>query len=333
MKPRPFPILFITASRIGDAVLASGLVSALATQIPTARFTIVGSALTAPLFAHTPGLERLIVMEKRAAGGHWFELWRQVRGRRWGLVVDLRGSPISGFLRRARRAVHRKGSIGQHKVVEAARLLRLEGDPPAPHLYTSDKIEARAEALTAGAGPILAIAPAANWVGKTWPAERFAAVARRLLAAGGGLAGGRLMVLGAWRDKVVTDEVKAVAPSGRQIDLVGAEDLLVCYAALKRARLFIGNDSGLMHLAAAAGIPTLGLFGPSDETAYGPWGPTARAVRGPQPFKRFLEIDPSLSQAVCHMTDLPVGTVLASAEALIAETPPPFLQENKAMHA
>jgi ADP-heptose:LPS heptosyltransferase len=322
MTRKPFPILFISPSRIGDAVLASGLVRALVEKVPGARFTVVGSALTAPLFADTPGLERTIVMEKQPLAGHWVALWRQVSAVRWGLVVDLRGSGISALLRRARRAVHSGSSGAEHKVVEAARLHRLERDPPAPFLYTSDKTEARAAELTAGEGPILAVAPSANWVGKAWPAERFAAVARDLLGAGGPLKGGRVMVLGVWRDREAADQVKAAVSSRRCIDLVGAEDLLVCYAALKRARLFIGNDSGVMHLAAAAGAPTLGLFGPSDETLYGPWGATSRSVRGPRTFEEFRHIDPTLSHAVSHMMDLPTGQVLAAAEALLEETQP-----------
>ena len=326
MTDKSFPILFITASRVGDAVLASGLIRTLVEQVPAARFTIVASDLTAPLFAAVPGLDRLIIMEKAPAGRHWLDLWNKVRHRHWGLVVDLRGSALSGFLRRSRRAVHRKQGEPIHKVIEAARLLNLEASPPAPFLYTSAEDEARAQALTAGLGPILAIAPAANWVGKIWPAERFAVVARRLLADDGPLAGGRLMVLGGPEDLVHAGPVMTAVPRWRCIDLVGREGLLVCYAALKRARLFIGNDSGLMHLAAAAGAPTLGLFGPSDEALYAPWGPWTRAVRGTRSFESHHSVDPELNQAICHMMELAVPTVLAAAKALIADTQPERIQ-------
>lgn len=324
MTKAAFPILFIAPSRIGDAVLASGLVKVLVDHAPRARFTFVGSALTAPLFADTPGLERLIVMEKRPLGAHWVKLWREVREVKWGLVVDLRGSALSALLKRSKRAVYVKQATPEHKVIEAARLLQFEERPPSPFLFTSAETQARAAALTAGAGPILAIAPAANWIGKAWPAERFAAVARRLLGPGGALAGGRLMVLGARRDRDIALPVAAAAAKDRRIDLIGVEDLLVCYAALKQARLFIGNDSGVMHLAAAAGTPTLGLFGPSDETVYGPWGETARSVRGPRSFEDFRAIDPTLSHAMCHMMDLSTATVLAAAETLIAQTAQPL---------
>ncbi|MGC1301369.1 MAG: glycosyltransferase family 9 protein, partial [Caulobacteraceae bacterium] len=101
---------------------------------------------------------------------------------------------------------------------------------------------------------------------------------------------------------------------------VGRVDLLTAYALLKRARLFIGNDSGLMHLSAAAGAPTLGLFGPSDERLYAPWGPKARALRGPRDFETFKRIDPSLNQVVCHMFDLPTPWVTAAARKLFLET-------------
>jgi ADP-heptose:LPS heptosyltransferase len=324
MTAGPFPILFITATRIGDAVLSSGLIRRLSEEIPNARFTIVAGPAAAPLFRELPNLDRLIFMEKSKDGGHWFRLWRQVRGRRWGLIVDLRGSAISAFLRRGRRAVFRRaGGEPAHKVVDAARLLKIEGDPPAPFLYTSPETEARADELTAGEGPILALAPAANWVGKTWPLERFAQTAMRLLGRDGAMAGGRLMILGGPEDAKVLHGFRDVVPRERLIDLVGKVDLLTSYAALKRARLFVGNDSGLMHLAAAAGAPTLGLFGPSDDRLYAPWGPHARVLRGPRSLDQIRHIDPQLQQAVCHMMDLTVEAVVAAAIDLHNETQGP----------
>lgn len=318
MAPGHFPILFITATRIGDAILSSGLIKRLHDEIPNARFTIVAGPAAAPLFAEVPNLDRIIVLEKSKSGGHWFDLWRQVRGRQWGLVVDLRGSGISRFLSAKRRAVFRKGPDGVHKVLEAARTLRIEDDPAPPHIFTSEAIDAYADELTAGTTPILALAPAANWIGKTWPIERFSQVAMRLLRSGGPLAGGRLMVIGGPGDEGLAKSLRDVALH-RIIDLTG-KDLLTAHACLKRARLFIGNDSGAMHLAAAAGCPTLGLFGPSDERLYAPWGETARIVRGGREFEQIKAVDPGFTQALCHMMDLPVDKVVQAATDLLAET-------------
>ena len=322
-----FPILFITATRIGDAVLSSGLIKRLSDEIPDARFTVVAGPAAAPLFEEIPNLDAVIAFAKAKDGSHWFDLWRQVRGRRWGLVVDLRGSALSRFLSTRRRAIHRKvGGAPTHKVLEAARTLRIEDEPAPPHLFTTSETEARARDLTAGKGPILALAPAANWVGKTWPIERFSRVAMRLLASEGPLKGGRLMVLGGPDDHKLAQGLRDVVGRKQFIDLTDNVDLLTAYACLKHARLFIGNDSGAMHLAAAAGTPTLGLFGPSDERLYGPWGPKARAVRGPRNFEQIRSVDPSFTQALCHMMDLDVETVAAAARSLLADTDETFAE-------
>jgi len=323
MAEKPFPILFVTGTRIGDAILSSGLIKRLHDEIPNARFTVAAGPLATPLFEQVPGLERLIPMAKEKRSGHWFKLWTQVRGRRWGLVVDLRGSGLSRVLSSRKRAVYRRvpGAEPVHKVIEAARVLKVEDAPPDPYLYTSPEIEAAAAAyLGTGAGPILAVAPGANWVGKTWPAERFAEVATRLLSPDGPMAGGRLLIVGGTADKVAAQAIKYAVSRDRVIGEPGQLDLLTTYACLKQARLFIGNDSGAMHLAAAAGAPTLGLFGPSDDRLYGPWGPAARAVRGPRDFETFKRIDPDLSHAVGHMFDLRVETVLTAAKALLKDT-------------
>jgi len=321
MPSRSFPILFITSTRIGDAVLSSGLVRRLADEMPDASFTVVAGPLSAPLFECVPNLEALIVLRKKSFAGHWFDLWRRTRRRSWGLIVDLRGSMISKFLKRRKRAVHRSADeTGRHKVLEAAHLLALDDDPPAPHLYIDEGRRAAAAELTAGAGPILALGPAANWVGKVWPVERFANTANRLLGPDGPMAGGRLMILGGPEDVRSVDELRRAVPKERLIDLVGQADLLTAAACLAHARLFIGNDSGLMHLAAAVGTPTLGLFGPSDDRLYGPWGKHARALRGPRAFEQFQELDPALSQTIRHMSDLSVDSVVEAAAALLQES-------------
>jgi ADP-heptose:LPS heptosyltransferase len=321
MSRGAFPILFITSNRIGDAVLSSGLIKRLADEIPNARFTIVAGPVAAPLFEEVPTLDRIIELPKAKGGSHWFDLWTQVRNKRWGLVVDLRGSGLSRFVSTRRRAVWRKSSGPPvHKVIEAARILKIEDDPAPPYIFTSEETEARAEELTAGFGPILALAPAANWLGKTWPLERFSRVAMRLLDPEGPMKGGRLMVLGGPEDAKLARELKDVVMRNQFINLTENVDLLTAYACLKRARLFIGNDSGTMHLAAAAGIPTLGLFGPSDERHYGPWGVDTRVARGPRTYEQIRAVDPGFGQALCHMMDLSVETVGEAARELLAAT-------------
>jgi ADP-heptose:LPS heptosyltransferase len=113
--------------------------------------------------------------------------------------------------------------------------------------------------------------------------------------------------------------VKAAASRGAIIDLIG-KDPLTTYAALTRARLFIGNDTGFSQLAAAAGAPTMTLFGPSDDRIWRPWGENVRVVRGARTLEELKRVDSSLSAQVRHMIDLSADSVMATAESLIEET-------------
>jgi ADP-heptose:LPS heptosyltransferase len=145
-------------------------------------------------------------------------------------------------------------------------------------------------------------------------------LALQLMRPGAPFADGRVLILGGPDDRRTTDPLRMALPRDRCLDLVGRIDLLTAHAALKRARLFVGNDSGLMHLAAAAGAPTLGLFGPSDERLYAPWGRHTGVVRGARSLAEIRAIDPDLNQPVCHMLDLAVGDVLGAARALYVQT-------------
>jgi ADP-heptose:LPS heptosyltransferase len=139
-------------------------------------------------------------------------------------------------------------------------------------LWTLPRHERAAAALLPAGPPLLAIGPAANWRGKQWRAERFAELARRLTGSAGLLPGARIAVMAAQHERPQAAPLLAAMPPDRVIDLVGRTDLLTAAAVLRRCALFVGNDTGLMHIAAASGAPTLGLFGPSPVEQYAPWG-------------------------------------------------------------
>ncbi|MGZ9113461.1 MAG: glycosyltransferase family 9 protein, partial [Brevundimonas sp.] len=311
-----FPILYIAEADPEDAVLSSGVLAYLVEAMPTASFTVVGSPSSAPLFADTPRLDRTLVLE-REGRLEWLALWNQVRAVKWGLVVDMRGSALSGKLKRQKRAVRGEREAGVHAVELAARVLQLD-DIPAPRLFLSDATIAAADALILSAdGPILAVAPGADWMGKQWPPERFAKVATALLSDGGALAGGRLMIVGDEGDRDAAQTVRFAVKRERVLELQGRLTPLQTAAALRRATLYLGADSLWTHLAVAVGVPTVAAFGPSDESERGPWGGVA--VRGPRTVDEFRKIDPNLNQAILHMNDLPADRVLRAATKLLAE--------------
>jgi ADP-heptose:LPS heptosyltransferase len=271
-------LLFVTATRVGDAVLSTGLLAYLVERHPDAVITVAAGPVAAPLFEAVPRLSRLIVMDKRRYGMHWLRLYGAIAGRRWDLVVDLRSSALGYFLWAGERRITAKADRREHRVRELGRLFALD-PPPAPQLWTSPAHQAAAAVLVPAAGPVLAVAPAANWRGKQWRGERFAELARRLVSPGGLLSGARVVVLAAAHERAQAEPLLAAFAPEQTIDLVGRTDLLTAAAVLQRAQLFIGNDTGLMHVAAAVGTPTLGLFGPSPAARFAPWGPHAAIVQ------------------------------------------------------
>lgn len=303
-------ILFITSNRIGDAVLSTGVLGHLIEAYPDARFTIACGPIAAPLLRAVPRLDRLIPLQKRSFARHWLSLWQTCVGTRWDLVVDLRNSVV-GWLVIRRGAVRLRRLEGQHKVVENAAMLGLT-PPPEPRLWID--AEARAAAnLLLPPEPFLAMGPTANWTGKEWPVERFADLAARLTAPDGILPGAPVAVFAAGsemeRARPLIDAMGA-----RAVDLIGRTDPLTAAACLERAALYVGNDSGLMHIAAAVGAPTLGLFGPGYPETYGPWGRRAHAVVSSEPrdalFARWKRSEPNL------MDGISVDAVEAAARSL-----------------
>lgn len=311
-----FPILYIAEADAEEAVLSSGALAYLVEAMPQADFTVVGSPASAPLFADTPRLTRLLTLE-REGRWDWVALWDQLRKTRWGLIVDMRGSSISGKLSRQKRAVRGAPEPGLHAVEQAARVLQLD-EVPAPKLFFSPETRAMADALIGSdPAPILAVGPGVDWMGKLWPAERYAKVAGPLLADEGPMAGGRLMIVGDEIDRDSAHTIRFAVSRNRVMELQGRLTPLQTAAALSRASLFIGADSLWTQLAVAAGVPSVAAFGPSDEAWRRPW--TGVAVRGPRSLSEFKAIDPRLNQAIQHMLDLPYERVLKAAKKLLAE--------------
>jgi ADP-heptose:LPS heptosyltransferase len=117
-------------------------------------------------------------------------------------------------------------------------------------------------------------------------------------------------------DKEAAAAIATTLPAERFLDMTGA-DLLTTAAEMARAELFVGNDSGMMHLAAAAGAPTLGLFGPTDERLYGPWGDRTASVRARDVEVVFGKTSKTVSRTETQMGALTTMEVMLAAEALL----------------
>jgi len=306
-------ILFISSTRVGDAILSTGLLDRLIRDHPGAAVTIACGPAAAPLFDAVPGLERVIVLDKMVFSLHWPRLLALTVGGRWDVLVDLRNSPMYFILPAKRRYRLQRSPEPEHRVKQLARSLNLEDAPPAPHLWVSEAAEATAGRLIPDGPPVLAVGPTANWRAKTWRAEHFAHLIERLTAPEGILPGARVAVLGRDDERPQALRLIEAIPEDRRLDLVGRLDLLEAFACLKRSAFYVGNDSGLMHLAAASGTPTLGLFGPSPETHYAPWGPTTGVASTEVPYAEIFPDDFDHRASDTLMDSLTVDTAERAA--------------------
>jgi len=308
-------ILFITSSRIGDAVLSAGLLATIAQSYPDARVTIVCGPLAVSLFEGYPKLEKIIPLKKQKFSRHWVELWKQVAGTRWDMVIDLRNSAVSRLVRAKKRYIFDKHIDSKlHKVQQNAAVMKL-ADVPAPKLWFSAKQKKEAEALIPSGGPVLGVGPAANWQGKTWPAERFIEIIPFITSSI--LPGARVAVFAAPGEEEIACKVLNSIPADKRIDAIARGDPGTAAAALAKVDFYIGNDSGLMHCAAASGVPTLGLFGPSWPHLYRPWGSMADYISTPESYAELIDYPGYDSQtAPCLMESLSVDMVKVKLESL-----------------
>lgn len=275
-------LLFITLSNIGDLVMTTPALVALHAAWPAARIDIVADQRSSELLTRAPFLGELFHRVKRDGRVGMLKLVHRLRARRYDAVVDLRTDFLPWLLRaRLRSARWQAQPVGPHAVEQhyavAARVLPAAVAIPDTKIWLADEDRAAANALLNELpGPRrLALAPGANWPGKIWPATHYVALANALNDCFDAV-----VLLGNAADaKAGVQMQSAIAlPS---VNLMGRTSLLGAAAALADCSLFVGNDSGLGHLAAAVGTHSVTVFGPGRPARYRPWGSRASLVMAP----------------------------------------------------
>jgi ADP-heptose:LPS heptosyltransferase len=273
------PILVITLSNVGDLVMTTPVLEALARRFPDSPIDVLGDRRSLALLAPAPYTRTLHARDKRAGWAAQWRLLRVLRAVRYGLVVDLRTAFLPYLLRaRVRLIEAARGARGRHAVERHYALVAplCAAAPPACRLYLDPAASAGAEAVLRALPPgrWLALAPGAKWPGKRWPPAHY----RALLGLARNAFDGAI-VLGSAAE---TEAAAALAGGGMPVvNTAGTTDLGTAAALIARASAFVGNDSGLGHVAAALSIPTLTLFGPGDPARYRPWGPRTDVLLAP----------------------------------------------------
>lgn len=305
-------ILILKPSSLGDIIHALPVAAALRRARPDARLAWLVNATFAdllrdlPQHAGKPLLEEVIEFPRAQFGRvaqlpHFLAYCRALRDRRFDVALDLQGLLRSGYLARATRAPRR---IGLSDAREGARLLYTETivvPPSATHaverclaaleafavprgavefpLPQSDALEAWAEQDLVsrrwrfGEG-LIGIGFAARWESKRWPPDRFAALMGKLAQK---YPDKKILLLGSRSEASLAETILAQLPvpralSSSVLNFTGQTTLPQLVELLRRCDLFITNDSGPMHIAAALGRPLIALFGPTDPAKVGPYG-------------------------------------------------------------
>lgn len=299
-------------NQVGDLVFSLPALKNLRDCFPQAAMTSVVRPGLVDL-VRCSGLVDNVLVRPYGIGVHKLALARSLRASRFDLAVVFSQSAASVLLAYLSGAPRRTGFSGssfgwmltdrvafQHppSTVNNLRLVESLGCPMRTVSYEgllrpSAEQAARADMLLSGFGikpedPVAALAPGASKRRdvKRWTDEGFLEVARRL--AGLGI---KVVLLGSDITPRACDD------SGCMVNLSGATSLAEALAVLARCRVVVGVDSGLLHLAAAAGTRTVGLYGPSDPAVTGPPGDGHAVVRA------------GISCSPCHKTRCPIGRV------------------------
>lgn len=299
-------VLVVCCAWLGDTLWDVQVLPALEDALPEAEVHVATRRRGADLVAHLPAWRRHVVdhvpADRRREPVDLPALAREagrLRGLDLDLVVDLTGNRYSALftaLTRPRAALgfdaaplgwaytrRVRPPAGEHRARRPWRVVApLVGDRPA----TPPTLPPGLAAGPAPPAPYALLAPGAGWPGKRWPAARFAALAARLVGAGL-----EVVVTGSVGERDLVTEVAAGAPGAVAR---AADDVRSAAALCARARVVVANDSGLAHLAAAAGAPVVALYGPTNPDLTGPLGPRVTVLRAG------CEARPTGSRLHCH---------------------------------
>lgn len=340
LPARPQRLLVVRLDTIGDVLLSEPAIAALKRRFPRARLDLVCGGAGRAVLAGNPHVDRFVLynapwhaawrgqaVDWLAQGRALLAVLRDLRAQRYDAVIELRGDVrdiafaalagapvrIGNSTRGGRHLLTHDvpAPVDAHRVEWCLRLVAALGaasTPETPALVVSDAARRRAAELLPGdRWAVLHLG--AGFASKILPAATFAEIADGLAARGYQLA-----VIGGKEDErlVLALLERCRAP---MLVLAGKLSLVESAAVIERADLFVGNDSGPMHLAGSVGTPVVAFFGPSEPWRYHPWGAPYRIVELDLPCRPCDHVHCVHGEYLC-MTRITAGQALAAVAEL-----------------
>jgi len=335
------PVVIVPFVWIGDFVRCHSVVRLLRMQNPDRPVDIVSSTLCAPLADYMPGLRRAIIADlpRRRLGvvqqrqladqlieGHYGQAL--IMSRKWkaALAPWLAGIPLrTGFAGELRFGVLNDIRFGERKLprmIDQMGALALPKDASLPAEWPLPELKVpphevqtwlARHRLAGESRPIVTLSPGAVGAGKAWPADHYAELAKALAKDGASV-----WILGGPSETGLAKKIATVA--GDRVHDLTAPDLRNAILALAAADISVTNDSGLMHVAAAIGIPTVAIFGPTSPWHWKPLNPVAAILEPPgdDEARQRARIDGNNAVRHRRTDDVAVGDVLATVKQVLA---------------
>lgn len=286
-------VLIIKLRYIGDVLLATLTARAIKSARPDVRVTMLVTRGTEDVLLGNPDIDEVLILDKDSLAAQW-QLITGLRRRRFDAVLDLTDGDRAAFLSWISGAPVRIGFNDghrwqgrfytqvvrfergvQHRIdrdLEALKLVNIQAGSQDPHVWLTPEEEQSADQLLEQLGvqrsrPIVILQPGARYWFKAWPPERFAELADRLASQ----YGCQVLIGGSRQESDLAQQIRQMAKS-RPIVMAGRTTVRQFASIAKRSALFVGNDSGAMHIASAVGTPVVALFGPSNPREWHPRG-------------------------------------------------------------
>lgn len=337
---RQSPILIVPYMWIGDFVRCHSVVKLLQARFPGRPIDVLTTTLCAPLLDYMPGVRKGIVCNlprRRLALGVQRELAARLRAEGYGQALIMPRTWKAALAPMLAGIAQRTGFVGEFRfglindirpgerklprMIDRCGALALPKGAPIPadwplpelNVPLADAIAWRAaKSLPDDGRPVVALAPGAVGPSKRWPVTSFAELARALVDRGVAV-----WVLGSPEETRLAAEIRRIA--GSEVRDLTSSDLRNAILALRLADAAVSNDSGLVHVAAAIGTKSIGIFGPTSPWHWAPLNPLAAVI----------ETTTDVPCRPCHkpvcrfehhrcMRDIPASQVLPTVERALA---------------
>ena len=302
-------ILFICSNLIGDTILSSGAINHIINQNQEAKLTFVVGPTAAPLLKNYKNIENIIIFKKRKLNLHWLDIFQKTYSIKWDIIVDFRSSALSLLLKNNKKYIFKK----LHSIHHIQQLNSSFGFECSNLLIpTSDDEANKVNNHLDNSFKHVVIFPGGNWTPKLWSAENYNETMKLLIDKYNKV---KFILVGSLKEKdkfynLLTKDIK----ENLIIDLFGY-NLTLTSAYMKKSDIFIGNDSGLMHLAVASKLRVISLFGPTNDVVYGPHDDKNIVIRTKENYDYFKSL--KINENKSYMSSIKPEIVFKECEKII----------------